>query len=82
MSKVVTYICDCCVIIRPLDELEAVQVYVFGTPDAEVKRVDYEHVCPDCRQELLNLMNKWLHKGKPAEKKDDVEIKIRPEAAC
>lgn len=63
MSKVVTYLCDCCVIVYPLDELEAVQVYVFS-PWNDPKMVDYEMVCPNCREELENLIKQWLG-GKP-----------------
>ncbi len=59
MSKIVTYLCDCCDIVYPLEELEAVQVYVFGNPDNDPKLLDYEMVCPECRNELLQLLDKW-----------------------
>lgn len=79
MSKVITYLCDCCVIVYPLDELEGVQVYVFGNPNAsDPKLLDYEQVCPNCREELLGLMNKWLgtKKNKPMHKSEDKEVRI------
>lgn len=69
MARVVTYLCDCCLIIYPLDELEAVQVYVFGNPSGDPKLVDYEMVCQGCRSELIKLLNKWL---KPVAKAEQV----------
>jgi hypothetical protein len=67
MVKITTYICDCCVIVYPLDELEAVQVYVFS-PWNDPTLIDYEMVCPNCRAELEGLIKKWLG-GKPGMKK-------------
>lgn len=77
MAKVVTYLCDCCIIIYPLDELEAVQVYVFGNPAGDPKLVDYEMVCTNCRDELTKLMNKWISAKKP-KAKTDVETFDQP----
>lgn len=67
MSRLVTYLCDCCAIVYPLDELEAVQVYIFGNPDNDPKLVDYEMVCPGCRQELVGLMDNWAASKQPIE---------------
>lgn len=61
MSKLVTYLCDHCGVVRPFEELEAVQAYIFS-PWSEAKVLDYEMVCGECRETLRDLIDTWMGK--------------------